>query len=379
MDNAFKPLINYKYQGIKYFTFAQDGDFQLESGRYFGPITLAYETYGVLKEDKSNIILIQHALTGNSHVARHDEEDPDEGWWENFMGSGRMLDTDKYFFICINILGSCQGSTGPHSINPSTGKPYGMDFPIITMKDVVKAQKKLLEHLGIEHVFLVIGGSIGGVQALHWAVDYPAFMDKAVIIAAPLKASPYLIAFNSIQRNAIYMDPGWNGGNYYDSSHYPLKGLSLARIASIIAFQCEGLLAKKFCKQPVKGCRMLSEFYYEYGVERYLRIEGKWLTERFDANSYLYLTKMMDTMDITRGFEGKVDEAIARIICKVLVVGLSSDSLVPPHYGKEMVELMQKNNVDAAYREIDSIYGHSAFLVEVDKMKEAIVPFVESL
>ena len=362
----------------KFVKFAHNKDFVLESGKKFGPITVAYETYGEINKEKNNIILVTHALTGDSHVAKHSEDDPKPGWWDKFVGPGKMIDTNKYFVICSNVFGGCQGTTGPSSIDPETGKPYGARFPIITIKDMVNVQKKLLEALKIDHVLCVVGGSMGGMQALEWAVSYPDFMDGVINIASPLKLNAQSIAFNEVMRRAIMADPNWHGGDYYDKTG-PAQGLSIARMLGMITYQSDKLMDRKFnrrMKDPVES--FFESFNTEFEVESYLHYQGMKLVQRFDANTYLYLTRAMDLYDLGRTY-GSEEEALRRIKAKFLLIAITSDILFPLSQMRYMRDKLLEAGVNLIYKEIESDYGHDSFLVEEEKYSDIITEFLELL
>lgn len=362
---------------IQWYTFAHDKPFVLESGKRLGPITVAYEAYGKLNEKRDNTILIPHALTGDSHCASH-PEDPEPGWWEAFVGPGRAIDTDRYFVICANVLGGCQGTTGPSEIEQSTGKPYGMRFPIVTINDMVRVQRELLRHLNIDHLYAVIGGSMGGMQALEWAVAYPEMVGGLVPIATPGRSSPQAIAYNEAARRAIVSDPKWRGGSYYDAEG-PTEGLGIARMIGMITYQSDESMWSKFGRDlmhaPVDA---MYEFSTQFQVESYLHYQGKKLVNRFDANSYLYLTRAVDLFDLGRG-RGGYDAALARIKAPTVVVGISSDILYPPKEQREIVEKLKKVGTDASYKEIDCPYGHDGFLIEAGKMSGVLSRFLKRL
>jgi len=362
------------------FTFAkgttEDPFMKLECGKFLGPIKLVYETYGTLNEDKSNVILICHALTGNAHVAGK-SENGDTGWWDPIIGKNRPLDTDKYFIICSNILGGCSGSTGPSSINPKTNKPYAMDFPTITMKDMVNAQKTLLElHFEINHVKAIIGGSIGGMQVLQWGVDYPEFADGLIAIAATSKLSPQAIAFNKIGRHAIMIDPKWNKGNYY--SNEVLEGLALARMVAHITYLSDEAMQIKFGRKHQNNSEMY-DFDEKFEVENYLDHQGYKFIKRFDANSYLYLSKSMDLFDISREY-GSLKDALSRLAAKnIMIISFNSDWLFPPYYSKEMADILKGLGKNIEYFEISSYHGHDSFLIEYEKINPIIQNFINNM
>lgn len=351
----------------KYFTFAGPAnEFKLESGRTFGPITLAYETYGQLDADKSNAILVMHAFSGNAHVAGPVIGDQDPAWWDFMVGPGKALDTDKYFVICINVIGGCKGSTGPSSINLKTGKPYGIDFPLITIGDMVRTQKVLIDHLGIKKLHGVIGGSMGGMLALQWVACYSDAVECVIPIAATLKHSPQQIAFNEVGRQAIMADPAWNHGNYYGGAT-PEKGLAVARMLGHITYMSNDSMEKKFSRR-LKDDNTGFKFSADFEVEGYLQYRGMSFVKRFDANTYLYITKAMDYFDLSDGkwiSEGGLPGT------RFLVIAFKSDWLYPSVQSQEMVKQLQMRLVDATYCETDSTYGHDTFLIESEAEKQS--------
>lgn len=362
---------------MRYFTFAEDEPFLLESGARLGPITVAYETYGTLSPTKENVVLIPHALTGDSHCASHFEGD-EPGWWEGLVGPGKAIDTRRYFVICANVLGGCQGSTGPASINPETGRPYGMSFPVVTIGDMVRVQRELLRHLGIDRVAAVVGGSMGGMQTLEWALTFPELVGAIVPIAAPGRSSPQAIAFNEVGRQAILMDPRWKNGEYYDGEA-PRDGLALARMVAMITYQSDESMWSKFGRELMNaGLEEIYELGTQFQVESYLHYQGEKLVERFDANSYIYLTRALDLFDLGRG-RGGYRKALASIRVPTLVVGISSDILYPTHQQREMAAILAEEGVPVEYREILCPYGHDGFLIEVQQMTEVLQSFLEKV
>jgi len=383
--NIIKKFVGGQHSLYKQeYTFAYPPDlFVLESGQQLGPITVVYETYGALNNDKSNVILVAHALTGDSHIARHSIHDSRKGWWEQMLGPGLPLDPRKYFIICANVLGGCQGTTGPSSLDPRTGKPYGMRFPTITIRDMVRVQKKLLEHLGIEHIIAVIGGSMGGMQALEWAVLYPDFMDGVFPIAAPGRLYPQAIGFNYIMRRTIMLDPKWNNGDYYETGEQPYLGLSIARMLGMMTYQSDESMRRKFDRMIGRGSEYfgvehLRDPSIKFDVETYLDYQGDKLVRRFDANSYIYLSRAMDLFDLSMWYES-MEDALSRIKCKVKIMGISSDILFPKHQQIELVKQMRSLGVDATYVELTSIYGHDSFLIEYEKLKPIVNRFIIGL
>ena len=361
----------------RYFTFAEDEPFVLESGATLGPITIAYETYGRLSPRRDNAVLIVHALTGDAHCASHGRHDPEKGWWEDLVGPGRVFDTDRYFVICSNVLGGCQGSTGPASIDPETGRPYGTRFPVVTIRDMVRCQARLLDHLGIERVLTVAGGSMGGMQALEWAVLYPERVRSTIPIAAPARSYPQAIAWNEVGRQAIMNDPDWRGGDYYGTPG-PERGLSVARMLGMITYQSDPSMARKFGRNLAKDRINPYTIFTAFSVETYLHYQGKKLVNRFDANSYLYLTRALDLFDVAQGW-GSLEAALSRVQSPMLVVGVTSDILYPTYQQKEIVDTMVRLGKDVEYAEIDSPHGHDGFLIDFPLMEPFLREFLEKV
>ncbi len=348
---------------------------KLESGEKFGPVTLAYETYGVLNKEKSNAVLIVHALSGDSHAAGVHEGSNDLGWWDSFIGPGKAFDTEKYFVICSNILGGCKGSTGPSSINPKTNKPYALDFPLISINDIVNAQRHLITHLGIEKLLSVVGGSMGGQQVLSWLANHADIIHSAIPIATTIKHSPQQIAFNEVGRQAIMADAHWKSGNYYDGP-FPLKGLAVARMIGHITYMSDSSMAEKFGRQKKGGAEPF-KFTADFEVEGYLRYRGDNFVKRFDANSYLYITKAMDNFDASGG--RPFSEVLRGIKAKVMVISFKSDWLYPAYQSKEIVKACKLAGIATTYCEIDSNYGHDAFLLEVEEETHLIKHFLKKI
>ncbi|MHB9035250.1 MAG: homoserine O-acetyltransferase MetX [Armatimonadota bacterium] len=361
----------------QYFTFAAPPhELQLECGRKLGPIALAYETYGEMNADKSNCILICHALTGDAHVAgRFHPDDPKPGWWDTMVGPGKAFDTSKYFVICSNMIGGCKGSTGPGSINLETGKPYGLNFPMVTIPDMVRAQKALIDHLGIKQLMCVVGGSMGGMLVLQWAVLYPEMVRMAIPIATSARLSPQAIAFDAVGRQAIMVDPNWKEGNYYGGP-VPKGGLSVARMIGHITYLSDKSMHEKFGRNLQDKIAPEYDFVTEFQVESYLNYQGDAFVKRFDANSYLYITKAMDYFDLSQP-SGDLRKELASVKSAFLVVSFSSDWLFPSYMSKEIVSALRRNNVDVSYAEIQSDYGHDAFLLEIDALSRLVENFLE--
>ncbi|HSD84932.1 MAG TPA: homoserine O-acetyltransferase, partial [Anaerolineae bacterium] len=352
------------------FTFAEDEPLALDSGETLGPITLAYETYGQLNADRSNAILICHALSGHAHAAGFnspDEEDP--GWWDDCIGPGKAFDTNKFFVICANVIGGCKGSTGPMSINPQTGNPFGLSFPVVTIGDMVRAQTHLIDHLGIDKLLAAAGGSMGGMQVLEWAATYPDRVRSALPIATTARHSPMLIAFDEVGRQSIYADPNWNHGDYY-SGPRPNAGLAVARMIGHITYLSEASMHLKFGRRLQERARFGYDFETDFAVEGYLRYKGNRFTERFDANSYLYVTKAMDYFDLSDERGSLIGAFASSPDLIYLVVSFTSDWLYPPYHSKELVSALSAVGSDVSYLNIQSTWGHDAFLLEVDTMTE---------
>lgn len=344
----------------------------LESGRLISPYTVAYETYGRLNASKSNAILICHALTGSANAAGYHKKGEKPGWWDAMIGPGKAFDTDKYFVICSNILGSCYGTTGPSSLEQYTKKPYGRTFPVVTVKDMVKVQKRLLEYLEIDKLFCVAGGSLGGMQTLEWAVTYPEQMKTIIPIATGGYITPMAIAFNTIARYAITKDPNYNDGNYYGRS-IPKDGLAIGRMAGHITYLSDAAFHKKFGRRyaTFEGIYDFSGFFE---VENYLRHNGYKFTERFDANSYLYLLKAMDIYDLSYNYKS-YEEAVKKIKADTMFISFSSDFLFPDYLTEELVTIMKKSGNIPRWEKLNSDYGHDAFLLEFDAQTKVIRDF----
>jgi homoserine O-acetyltransferase len=348
--------------------FVQFSSLSLDCGETIAPVDVAYETYGELNASRSNAILVLHAFSGDAHAAGVGKETGETGWWDNMIGPGKAFDTDKYFVICSNVVGGCRGTTGPGSINPATGCPYAMSLPPITIADMVRLQKKLVEHLGIERLLSLSGGSMGAMQALQWAAAYPEAVVSAIPIAGTARHSAQQIAFNEVGRQAIMADPDWCDGNYYDKRP-PARGLAVARMVGHITYMSDRSMREKF------GRRRRDEHHFE--VESYLRYRGTQFVDRFDANSYLYITKAMDYFDLTEGHHS-LAAAFGHVKARFLVMSFTSDWLYPSYQSLEVVRALRGRNCDVAYCELPSHYGHDAFLVNVDEQTELIRGFLSS-
>jgi homoserine O-acetyltransferase len=355
-----------------------DEPLKLDCGKTLAPIDVAYETYGSLNEAGDNTILICHALSGNAHVAgRNNHDDKKPGWWDNMVGPGKGIDTDKYFVICSNFLGGCSGTTGPCSINPAAGRSYGLDFPIITIADMVRVQKLLLDKLGIKQLLAVIGGSIGGMQVLQWSIAYPDFMKAAIPIATTTHLGAQSIAFDAVGRNAIIADPNFSEGKY-DNEKSPNHGLAIARMIGHITYLSEKGMREKFGRQLRNGSTYNYDFNSEFAVETYLDHQGQSFVERFDANSYLYITKAADYYDLKNGF-GSLNETFAKTKCRFLVISFSSDWLFTPEQARTMVNALVASGKDVSFCDINSPYGHDAFLLEAQTLGSFISGFLNAV
>ena len=339
----------------------------LDNGATLAPVEVAYETYGKLNEAKSNAILILHAFSGDAHAAGVSHESGKPGWWDNMIGPGKAFDTDKYFVLCSNVLGGCRGTTGPGSIDPGAGCPYAMKFPVITIRDMVRLQKMLVDYLGISRLLAVTGGSMGGMQALEWAVSYPDAVAAAIPIATTARHSAQQIAFNEVGRQAIIADPDWNEGNYY-AGKPPARGLAVARMVGHITYMSDDSMREKF------GRRLRSPDQFE--VESYLKYRGYKFVDRFDANSYLYITRAMDTYDLTQ--RGSLPSLFENISTRFLVISFTSDWLYPSYQSLEIVSALRSRNCDVAYVNLAAVYGHDSFLVEVKEQTEIVRGFLAS-
>jgi len=354
-----------------------DKPLELECGRKLAPIDVAYETYGKINEQQDNIILICHALSGNAHVAGYNSpEDKKPGWWDNMVGPGKGIDTNKYFVICSNFLGGCSGTTGPSSINPATGKPYGLEFPIITIGDMVKVQKLLLDKLGIKELLSVIGGSTGGMQVLQWAIEYPDFVKSAIPAATTTHLGAQSIAFDAVGRNAILADANFANGQYHGKKG-PDGGLAIARMIGHITYLSEQGMREKFGRQLRNAKDYSYDFNSEFAVETYLDYQGQTFVERFDANSYLCITKAADYFDLQKD-HGSLIKAFENVKSRFLVVSFASDWLFTPAQSKAMVEALAASNKDVNFCNIASPYGHDAFLLEPDVLGRFICCFLQA-
>ncbi len=346
-------------------TLVFDEPLVLKSGQSFGPYSLVYETYGSLNADRSNAVLICHALNASHHVAGYPADDPKQvGWWDNMVGPGKPVDTNHFFVIGVNNLGSCFGSTGPASINPATGRPYGADFPVVTVEDWVNAQARLADALGIDAFAAVMGGSLGGMQALQWAIAYPRRVRHAIVIASTPRLSAQNIAFNEVARRAIINDPDFHQGHYYAKNTVPKLGLSVARMIGHITYLSDDDMAEKFGRQLRGSSDYKFGFDVEFEIESYLRYQGEKFSTYFDANTYLLITRALDYFDPAKEHGNDLSAALSGIACESLLVSFTTDWRFPPERSREIVEAMLAKNKRVTYAEIDAPHGHDAFLMD---------------
>jgi len=361
-----------------FYTFAEPpGQLVLESGARLGPITLAYEMVGELNAARDNVILVAHALTGDSHLAGYyHHDDPRPGWWDSMIGPAKGIDTSRYCVICTNILAGCMGTTGPSSENPATSKPYGLAFPMVTIGDMVRAQKALLDQLGVRSLLAVIGGSVGGMQALEWSVRYPDLVRSCVALATTTHHSALAIAFNEIGRQAVMSDPNFNKGDYYGGPR-PDLGLALARMIGHVTYLSDAALRQKFGRRLQNRQDFSFNFDADFQVESYLRYQGSKFVQRFDANSYLYITKAADYYDLRQQHgHGSEVEAFAKTRAKFLVVSFTSDWLYPTYQSRALVKALKKNGLDVSFCEIEAQCGHDAFLLPSPRLTGLIGGFL---
>ncbi|WP_298985204.1 homoserine O-acetyltransferase [uncultured Roseibium sp.] len=356
--------------------FPADEPLELDSGVKLGPWQIAYETYGELNADKSNAIVICHALTGDQYVASTNPVTGKPGWWELMVGPGKPVDTDHYFVICANVLGGCLGTTGPATVNPQTGVPYGLDLPVITIRDMVRAQARLVDHLGIDTLFAVMGGSMGGMQVLQWAVSYPERVFAAVPIAAAARHTSQNIAFHEVGRQAIMADPNWRQGTYIQEGVRPTKGLAVARMAAHVTYMSDESLHQKFGRNLQDRDNLTFGFDADFQIESYLRHQGMTFVDRFDANSYLYVTRAMDYFDLADQFDGALPQAFAGTNTRFCVMSFTSDWLFPTSESRQVVKALNAAAANVSFVEIESDRGHDSFLLDVPEMFETIRGFL---
>ncbi len=354
------------------------GPLPLDGGASLSQIEVGYETYGTLNTDASNAILICHALTGDQHVASEHPRTGKPGWWVRMVGSGRPIDPARHFIICANVLGSCMGSSGPASINPDTGAPYAMRFPVITIRDMVRAQALLLDHLGIWNLAAVVGGSMGGMQVVEWAATYPARVRSAVIIASTARHSAQNIAFHEVGRQAIMADPNWRNGDYY-SAEGPSAGLAVARMAAHITYLSEAGLTEKFGRRLQNKAAVGFGFDADFQVESYLRHQGLSFTDRFDANSYLYITRAMDYFDLAEEHGGRLADAFRGTATRFCVVSFDTDWLYPTAESRNIVHALTAAGAAASFVELSAPFGHDSFLLDVPELYRVIDGFLKAV
>lgn len=359
-------------------TFGPDKPLALDAGIELSPFTIAYETYGTLNEDKSNAILICHALTGDQYAASVSPVTGKAGWWSAMIGPGKVIDTDRYFVICSNVLGGCSGSTGPASIDPATGKAYGLELPVITIRDMVRAQAMLVNHLGIDQLFSVIGGSMGGMQAIQWASEYGKRCKSAIFIATAANHSSQNIAFYEVGRQAVMADPDWHHGRYLDHGITPRKGLSVARMAAHVTYMSEQSLQSKFGRNLQNRDEMTFSFDADFQIESYLRHQGMTFVDRFDANSYLYVTRAMDYFDLAADHDGQLAKAFMGTDTRFCIVSFTSDWHFPTAANRSIVHALNAAGASVSFVEIDTDKGHDAFLLEEPEFFDAIDGFLNA-
>ncbi|MBE0584480.1 MAG: homoserine O-acetyltransferase [Desulfofustis sp.] len=386
MNQAIETYLQVGSAGIsekKLFSCAEPpGEMTLESGARLGPITIAYETWGALSPAKDNVVLVAHAFSGDSHAAGYYKDDPPgakPGWWDSLIGPGKGLDTNRCFVICANILGGCSGSTGPSSLNPRSGRPYGPDFPMMTIGDIVETQKALLDHLGITSLLAVIGGSVGGMQVLEWCVRYPEMVRAAIPVATTMRHSALAIAFNEVARQSIMADPRWNRGNYYDGEP-PHLGLAVARMIGHVTYLSDEALRRKFGRRLQDRERVGYGFDVDFQVESYLRYQGSKFVQRFDANSLLYITKAADYFDLVeRRPPVRSIRDLTGAATKFLVISYSSDWLYPTYQARELVKALKRVGLNVSFCEIEADCGHDAFLIPDKRLGSLVGGFLDNV
>jgi homoserine O-acetyltransferase/O-succinyltransferase len=367
-DNPTSPVLR----------FGAEQPLKLDAGVQLSPLQIAYQTYGTLNPEKSNAVLVCHALTADQHVANINPVTGKPGWWEVLIGPGKIIDTDRFFVICSNVIGGCLGSTGPASTNPATGKPYGLDLPVITIRDMVRAQAMLVDHFGIEQLFSVVGGSMGGMQVLEWASSYPARVFSALPIATGARHSSQNIAFHEVGRQAVMADPDWRGGKYIEAGVRPAKGLAVARMAAHITYLSEAALHRKFGRNLQDREALTFGFDADFQIESYLRHQGISFVERFDANSYLYMTRSMDYFDLAGDHGGRLAEAFSKTRTRFCVVSFTSDWLFPTAESRSIVHALNAAGASVSFVEIATDRGHDAFLLDEPELFGAIGGFLRS-
>lgn len=364
MKNKIRVIKNLRNEVTDYSKLFIDEPFQFESGFAIPCVDIAYETYGKLNDDGTNAILICHALTGDAHASSYNNPEGRQGWWDGVIGKDKAFDPEKYFIVCSNFIGSCYGTSGPASINPLTNQKYNLSFPQMTVRDMVNLEHRLINHLGIKKLFTVTGGSLGGMQSLEWALLYPELVESIIPIACGARHSAWAIGLNEIQRKSIIEDPLWNGGDYIDQ---PVKGLTSARMLAMMTYRSNENFENRFARN-LRNDKGDTPFYE---VESYLYYQGHKLVSRFDANTYIYITRAMDSHDVSRG-RGSLQQALSQIKAKTLSIGIDTDLLYPINEQKEISELIPNTK----FNEIKSVYGHDAFLIEFEQLNKAIKDFL---
>jgi homoserine O-acetyltransferase/O-succinyltransferase len=373
--NAFSTWLDGNSHVVR---FPPERSLMMDAGAALAPLTIAYQTYGELNAARSNAVLICHALTGDQHVANVHPVTGKNGWWETMVGPGRPIDTNRYFVICSNVVGGCMGTTGPASENPAAGRPYGLDLPVVTIRDMVRAQAMLVDHLHIESLFCVAGGSMGGMQVLQWATCYPDRVFCALPIATASRHSSQNIAFHEVGRQAIMADPDWMGGRYLEYGKQPLKGLAVARMAAHITYMSDEALHRKFGRKFQNGKAPTFSFDADFQIESYLRHQGSTFVERFDANSYLYVTRAMDYFDLAGDYGGSLAKAFRGTKTRFCLVSFTSDWLFPTSASRAIVRALNANGASVSFVEVDTDRGHDAFLLEVPEFLTTTRGFLEA-
>jgi homoserine O-acetyltransferase len=358
--------------------FGPEAPLKLDAGVALSPFQVAYQTYGTLNAARSNAVLVCHALTGDQHVFNRHPVTGKAGWWETMIGPGKPIDTERYFVVCANVLGACMGTTGPASTHPVTGMPWGLDFPVITIRDMVRAQAMLLDRLGIDTVFAVVGGSMGGMQVLQWAASYPERVFAALPIACATRHSAQNIAFHEVGRQAVMADPDWRGGRYYVEGANPRRGLAVARMGAHITYLSDAALHRKFGRKFQDRANPTFSFDADFEVESYLRHQGSSFVERFDANSYLYLTRAMDYFDLTADYGGVLANAFRATRTRFCVISFTSDWLFPTADSRATVHALNAAGARVSFAEITTDKGHDAFLLDEPEFIQIVGGFLDS-
>ncbi len=361
-----------------FIVFDADRPLKLDAGVELAPFQIAYQTYGTLNAARSNAVLLCHALTGDQHVANIHPVTGKPGWWESMVGPGRPIDTDRYFIICPNVIGGCMGSSGPSSTNPATGNAWGLDFPVITIRDMVRAQAMLLDHLGVEQLFSIAGGSMGGMQVLQWCTTYPDRVFSALPLATATRHSAQNIAFHEVGRQAVMADPEWRQGRYIFEGTEPRRGLAVARMGAHITYLSDAALHRKFGRRFQDRSNPTFSFEADFEVENYLRHQGSTFVERFDANSYLYLTRAMDYFDLAADYDGVVANAFKGTSTRFCVISFTSDWLFPTSDSRAIVHALNAGGARVSFAEIETDKGHDAFLLDEPELLAIVRGFLES-